>query len=122
MKRLPPPTAEFTLSPDPSPHHPTPGEAASRVTDAQIVGFSLRDCLTATERYALRPRERDVLLLSLCDQCPKEIARALGLEPGYVRLVRQTVVRRLRTRDGMTGIRRVIAEIARERERAGGAE
>ena len=109
------------MSPAPSAEHPKPGEAALRVTDADLVGFLLRDCLTAAERYRLRPRERDVMLLSLCDLCPKDIARQLGLEPSYVRVVRQAVVRRLRTSDGMVGIRRVLREIARERNAVGGA-
>ena len=104
------------MSPDPSPNHPRPGEAASRVTDAQLLGFKLRDCLIAAERYRLTPRQRDVMLLGLCGKCPKEIASEIGRRTGYVRTVRQALVGRLRVRDGEAGIRRRIAEIARERE------
>lgn len=108
------------MSPHPSPEHPKPGEAASRVTDADLVGFQVRDCITAAERYRLTPRQRDVLFLSLCDKCPKEIGGALDRETSYVRVVRAAVVRRLQVHDGMTGIRRRVAEIARERRSLAG--
>jgi DNA-binding NarL/FixJ family response regulator len=104
------------VSPDPSLNPPKPGEAAARVCDANLVGFQVRDCLEATKRYRLTLRQRDVLFLSLCDICPKEIGRALGLKASYIRVVRQTVVRKLRTHDGMAGIRRVLADIARDRD------
>jgi FixJ family two-component response regulator len=104
------------LSPAPSPDHPQPGDAASRVRDADLPGLKVVDCEKAATRYRLTPRQRGVLLLSLCDNCPKTIARTLGLKTSYVRIVRQNVVRKLRVQEGMSGIRRRIADIAREQE------
>src|SRR5690606_10881338 len=56
---------------------PAPGEAAARVTDADLVGCKLGQCQSAADRYRLSPRERDILFLSLCDLRPGEIAARL---------------------------------------------
>jgi hypothetical protein len=84
------------------------------VTDADLVGFLVRDCLVAAERYRLTPRQRDVLFLSLRDKCPDQIASVTGCRTGYVRVVRQAVVHRFQVSDGMVGIRRRMTEIVRE--------
>jgi hypothetical protein len=104
-----------------------PGLVASRITDAELVGFSLQTCLAVANQCRLTARERDIYFLSLCDRVPKEIATALGLETGYVRVRQATIVRKLRTCDGMHGVRRVTADAARRlaelgREARGGGE
>ena len=104
----------------PPPKGLPPGDAASRVRDSDLVGCKLVDCICATERYRVTPRQRDVLFLSLCEKCPKDMARMLQLRTGYVRVVPQSIVRKLRVTDGMHGVRMRLAEIARERENGGG--
>jgi DNA-binding NarL/FixJ family response regulator len=93
-----------------------PGEAASRVTDADLIGCRVADCETAATRHRLTPRQRDVLVLSMCGKCPKEVASVLKLRTGYVRVALHSVVRKLRVDDGMHGVRWRLDQIARERE------
>lgn len=87
---------------------PAPGEAAARVTDADLVGCKLGQCQSAAGRYRLSPRERDILFLSLCDLRPGEIAARLGCRTSYVRRIRQTVARKFGVFDGILGIRKSV--------------
>ncbi len=94
----------------PPDHLLPPGATAARMTDADISGFTVSACLRAADRFHLSPRERDVLFLSLADKCPAEIGTELGCETSYIRRVRDAVVKKLCTHDGMVGIRRRINE------------
>jgi hypothetical protein len=97
-----------------------PGFAATRVDDLDLIGCRLIDCETAATRYQFTPRERDVLFLSMCNNCPKDVASVVKLRTSYIRVKLQTVVRKLRVDDGIKGVRLRLDQIAREREESAG--